>query len=181
MTAAHHPRRRPGSAAVTSARRRARRAVTVRRARAEDAPRLGRLMRAAVLGERGRYPDEVLAAWASLPPLYHRWAMTAGGELRILAERGGRAMGFAGLRGREVTALFVHPAVAGRGLGARLLARVEAEARRRGARSLVLVAARGAVGFYEACGYRVLRRERAPLPGGLALEAVRMVKRGGGG
>jgi putative acetyltransferase len=152
------------------------RAPRLRRATAADAPRLARLMRAAVLGEAGRYPARTLAAWASLPPLYHRWAMTAGGELRVVAEAGRRLVGFAGLRGGEVTALFVRPSAAGRGLGARLLARIEAEARRRGVRSLELLAARGAVGFYRAHGYRPIRPEPAPLPGGVGLPAVRMVK-----
>jgi putative acetyltransferase len=165
---------------VSSPRRAARPApLRIRRARPEDAPRLASIMRAAVRAERGRYPARVLAAWASLPPLYHRWAMTAGGEVRFVAELGSRPVGFAGLRGREVTALFVRPAAAGQGVGARLLARVAAEARRQGARGLVLVAARGAVGFYRACGFRVVRRERAPLPGGLALPSARMARRVG--
>ncbi|HET9553916.1 MAG TPA: GNAT family N-acetyltransferase, partial [Anaeromyxobacteraceae bacterium] len=74
--------------------------------------------------------------------------------------------------------LFVLPRAAGRGLGRRLLERVEAMARRDGVRALTVVAARGAVGFYEAQGFRAVRREGSPLPGGLTLPAVRMGKRG---
>jgi GNAT superfamily N-acetyltransferase len=78
-----------------------------------------------------------------------------------------------------VTALFVRPCEAGRGLGARLLARIEAEARAAGARRLTVVAARGAVPFYAAHGWQVGRPVGSPLPGGGALPAVRMWKLAG--
>ncbi|MCM2332803.1 MAG: GNAT family N-acetyltransferase, partial [Anaeromyxobacteraceae bacterium] len=81
---------------------------------------MARVMRAAALAQADRYPTGLAEAWGALPALYHRWAMTAGGESRVVATAGGRILGFAGWRGREVTALFVHPRAAGRGLGARL-------------------------------------------------------------
>jgi hypothetical protein len=40
-----------------------------------------------------------LAAWSSLPALYHAWAMTAGGEAYLVAERAGRVVGYAARRG----------------------------------------------------------------------------------
>ncbi len=132
-------------------------------------------MRAAVLGEAGRYPARLLAAWA-LPALYHRWAMGPGGEAYLVAVRAGRLLGYAAFRGREVTALFVRPSAAGRGLGARLLEAVEKAAARGGARRLTLLAARAAAPFYAARGWRPLGAARSPLPGGLALPAVRMAK-----
>ncbi len=134
------------------------------------------VMRAAVRGQRGRYGEALLAAWGSLPALYHRWAMTAGGERYLVAARGARLLGYAAWRGGEVTALFVRPGEAGRGLGARLLARVEAAARAEGARRLTAVAALEAVPFYLAHGWRLGRPVGSPLPGGGALPAVRMCK-----
>jgi GNAT superfamily N-acetyltransferase len=133
-------------------------------------------MRAAVLGQRGRYGAATLAAWGRLPALYHRWAMTAGGERYVVAVSGGRLLGYAAWRGDELTALFVRPAAAGRGLGARLLARVEAEARAAGARRLRLVAARAAAPFYLGRGWRAGAATRCPLPGGGALPARRLRK-----
>jgi GNAT superfamily N-acetyltransferase len=133
-------------------------------------------MRAAVRGQRGRYPAALLRAWGGLPALYHRWAMTAGGERYVVAASGDRLLGYAAWRGTELTALFVRPGAAGRGLGARLLARVEAEARAAGARRLTLVAAREAAAFYLARGWRAGRAVRAPLPGGGALPSLRLRK-----
>ena len=150
--------------------------VRIRPGRPEEAAAVARVMRAAVLGQRGRYPEELLAAWARLPALYHRWAMTAGGERYVVAVRGGRLVGYAAWRGGELTALFVRPGEAGRGLGARLLARLEAEATAGGARRLTMVAAPGVVDFYAARGWRPGRKVRSPLPGGGALAARRMWK-----
>jgi GNAT superfamily N-acetyltransferase len=138
---------------------------------------MARIMRAAVRAVARSYPPSAAAAWASLPALYHRWAMTAGGERRVVAERAGRLVAFAGWRGSEVTALFVHPGAAGRGLGARLLARAEAGASRGPTATLSVLAARAAVGFYLACGWTERGPARAPLPGGLRLPAYRMSKR----
>jgi putative acetyltransferase len=135
-------------------------------------------MRAAILAlGQGSGAPRQLAAWASLPALYHRWAMTAGGEDYVVAEERGRVVGYAARRGREVTAVFVAPSRARRGLGAALLARVERDAVRAGARSLFARAALGAVPFYAARGYRRARGIRVPLPGGAALAAAMMRKR----
>jgi putative acetyltransferase len=162
------PRRRAGGRPAGT--------VGIRHARPGEAAAIARVMRSAVRGQRGVYPAPLLAAWGRLPALYHRWAMTAGGERYVVASRGPRLLGYAAWRGGEVTALFVRPGEAGRGLGARLLARAEAGARAAGTRRLTLVAARGAVPFYVAHGWRPGRPARSPLPGGGALPAVRMWK-----
>jgi ribosomal protein S18 acetylase RimI-like enzyme len=152
-------------------------AVRVRRARLADAPRLAAVMRAAVRGvPAGTYPARTLAAWGALPALYHAWAMTAGGETVLVAERGGAVLGYAALRGAELTALFVRPSAARRGVASALLARVEARARRRGVARLRVDAAKSGVAFYRAQGFTGRRTVRVPLPGG-ALVAVRMAKR----
>jgi len=152
--------------------------LRIRRARPADAPALAAVRRAAVLDvPPGAFRRADLAAWASLPPLYDLWAMTAGGEAILAAERAGRVVGFAGLRAAELTALFVAPRAARRGVGAALIAAVERLARRRGLRRLSVVAAASAVPFYLARGFAGRRRARVPLPGGRSLAAVRLAKR----
>lgn len=151
--------------------------LRLRRARPADARAIAAVMRAAVRGVApGTYPARTLAAWGSLPALYHAWAMTAGGETVLVAERAGRIAGYAGLRGAELTALFVRPSAARARVASALLARVEALARRRGVRRLRVDAALSGVLFYAARGFSGARRVRVPLPGG-ALQAVRMGKR----
>jgi len=150
--------------------------LRLRRARLADAAAMARVMRAAARAEAHRYRPGLAEAWGKLPALYHRWAMTAGGEARVVAALGGRVVGFAGWRGREITTLFVHPRWAGRGLGRRLLAAAEAGAAASGARALVVLAARGAVPFYLARGWRDRGPARSPLPGGGSLPARRLAR-----
>ncbi len=150
----------------------------IRRGRLSDAGAVSRVMRASIRGlARGTYGAAALARWSSLPPLYHAWAMTAGGETYLVAEQRGRIAGYAALRRGEVTAVFVRPGAAGRGTGLALLRAVERLARGRGVRGLFARAARGAVGFYERAGFRRGGTERIPLPGGGHLEAVLLRKR----
>jgi len=148
---------------------------TFRRGRPADAAAVARVMSAAVRGRvRARLPARTLQTWASLPPLYHRWAMTAGGETYLVAERTGQMAGYAAVRGAELTALFVHPRFAGRSLGAALVERARRLARRRGVRTLHAAAAPGALPFYAGLGFRPGRAVRVPLPGGRVLRAVRV-------
>jgi GNAT superfamily N-acetyltransferase len=135
---------------------------------------MARVMRAAARAAAARYPPGAAERWGSLPGVYHRWAMSAGGESRLVAVAAGRVVGFSGWRGPEVTALFVHPRAAGRGLGARLLAAAEAGAAQGGARNLTVLAALGAVDFYLTLGWRDAGPGASPLPGGGRLPARRL-------
>jgi ribosomal protein S18 acetylase RimI-like enzyme len=170
--------RRPARPERSAAPGRAESRDRIRRARLADAPAIARVMRAAVRGVApGTYPPRTVAAWASLPALYHAWAMSAGGETLLVAERAGGVVAYAGLRGDELTALFVAPRVGRRGLATALLLRVEALARRRGVRALRVDAAASGLAFYRARGFAGARRVRVPLPGGVALAAVQLRKR----
>jgi putative acetyltransferase len=152
--------------------------LRIRRGRPSDARATAEVMRASIRGlARAAYGPREIARWSSLPPLYHAWAMTAGGETYLVAERGGRVEGYAALRKGEVTAAFVRPGAAGRGIGLALLRAVERLARRRGVRALVARASLGAVGFYERAGFRRAGDARVPLPGGALLRAVLVEKR----
>jgi putative acetyltransferase len=134
-------------------------------------------MRASIRGlARASYTPRELAAWSSLPALYHAWAMTAGGERYVVAEQDGRLVGYAAWRGRELTALFVLPARARTGVGGALLARVERDARRAGARSIFTRAALSGAAFYRAHGFSGARRIHVALAGRETLTAVRLGK-----
>ena len=147
----------------------------IRRALPSDASACAATMRAAIRALLpGVHPARALAAWASLPPLYHRWAMGPGGETYLVAARTGRVLGYAALRGDELTAVFVRPRAQGAGVGRALVLAAASRARRGGARSLRVLAARAAIEFYAALGFRGAAPVRVPLPGGLTLDSVRM-------
>lgn len=81
--------------------------------------------------------------------------------------------GWIDLESGEVTAVYVHPDYARRGVGRTILERLEAVARTAGLETLTLTASLNAVPFYERRGYeRVERIEHET--GGETLECVRM-------
>jgi len=155
--------------------------VILRRAWPADAPAIAAVMRAAVRALRpGAQSPGALAAWGALPALYHRWAMGPGGERYLVAcargPRGGdgRLLGYAARRGGELTAVFVRPSAARRGVGATLLEAVARGARRAGFRTLRVLAAEDAVAFYDRLGFRGARRVEVRLPGGARIRARAM-------
>lgn len=151
--------------------------LRIRPALAADAAACAAVMRAAVRAvSPSLHPPAALAAWSSLPALYHRWAMGPGRETYLVAERAGRILGYAALRGPELTAVFVRPRAQGRGVGRALVGALAGRARRAGHRRLRVLAARAAVPFYASLGFRGAARARVPLPGGRALDAVRMAR-----
>lgn len=98
----------------------------------------------------------------------------AGGETYLVAQHGSTIVGYAALRRSELTALFVHPRVAGRGVGSLLVDRMKRLARQRGANRLFVLAAKGSEGFYASCGFSPGAPTEVSLPGGLKLPALRM-------
>ena len=122
----------------------------------------------------GRHPASALVAWGSLPTLYHRWAMGPGGEQYLVAQRGGKQLGFAARRGGELTAVFVRPPEQGRGVGRALVFAAARGARRNGYLLLRVTAALAAVPFYARLGFRPGASAWVPLPSGPPLRAQRM-------
>jgi N-acetylglutamate synthase-like GNAT family acetyltransferase len=76
----------------------------------------------------------------------------------------------------RIRAFFVHPDWARRGIGRCLLDACENAIREAGFHRAELVATLAGEPLYGACGYSVLSREEAPMPGGLTLPVVRMRK-----
>jgi putative acetyltransferase len=68
-------------------------------------------------------------------------------------------VGTIGLGGDKLRSLFVEPGLHGKGVGARLVAHLEAHARKAGVAELHLSSSITARGFYERLGYRLIRFE----------------------
>ncbi len=129
--------------------------VLVRAARSADAARLAELHRAAIdLGCRGHYDAAQVEAWlAGISAPLHRAAIRE--QCVIVAERHRRAVAFGEYQPRtgQVVHLFTDPALAGCGLGSRVLAALEARAREDGRQEVRLRASLNAARFYERHGY----------------------------
>nr|WP_290223557.1 GNAT family N-acetyltransferase [Trichocoleus desertorum] len=81
-------------------------------------------------------------------------------EVIFLAESAGELVGFSGLstQRQQITAVYTHPQFARQGIGTQVLQALEAAAIEKGYRSLWVTSSLTAVDFYQARGYKLLRK-----------------------
>jgi putative acetyltransferase len=98
-------------------------------------------------------------AWASAADDEQAFAARLGGELTLVATLDGAPVGFASLKGPDhIEMLYVHPAMAGQGVGNMLVDALERLATARGAKRLTVDASDGADGFFGKRGYTAKTR-----------------------
>ncbi|WP_251373794.1 GNAT family N-acetyltransferase [Janthinobacterium sp. JC611] len=146
--------------------------ITLRPALPFDIAALWALRTVAVrVGCATHYAPEQIEVWTASPvPDGYAAMLAAGGG--VVAMQGEAIAGYAMLDidKHEVDAVFVDPALAGLGIGRRLLAALEQLAR------LHLSASLNAVPFYQAAGFVALRGEAYAHPSGISLASVAMEK-----
>jgi putative acetyltransferase len=77
----------------------------------------------------------------------------------FVCQMGDRIVGTIALGGDRLRSLFVEPGLQQAGIGAQLVAHLEAHARKAGVRELKLSSSLTACGFYERLGYRLIQPE----------------------
>ena len=132
-----------------------------------DAPRLAEIFRASIAElTTDDYSEAQQAAWAAAADDEVAFAARLAGELTLVATVDGAPVGFAALKGADVLdLLYVHPAVAGQGIGAQLCEAIEKLAAARGAKQLTADASDTALGFFERRGFEPQRRNTVPRNG----------------
>ena len=133
--------------------------LVIRDATADDAPVISALVQYTVRVSNGRdYPPqavELIVASFALAKVGQRLA-----ERDVfVCEKSGRIVGTIALGADRPRSLFVDPELQQAGIGTRLVAHLEAHARKVGVRELKLSSSLTARGFYERLGYRLIRPE----------------------
>jgi putative acetyltransferase len=120
-----------------------------------DAPLLAEIFRASIEELTGDdYGEAQQQAWASAADDEADFAARLANRLTLVGTFDGSPVGFIALEGPEhIDMLYVHPAVAGQGVGAMLCDAVEKIAGSRGTRRLVVDASDTALGFFQHRGY----------------------------
>ena len=131
----------------------------IRDATADDAAAISALVqRTAQISNRPDYTAEALAFIVA-----NFAADKVAGRMRerhtFICLIEGRVVGTIALGGDRLRTLFVEPELQGSGVGARLVAHLEAHARTAGVAELKLSSSLTARGFYERLGYRMIMRE----------------------
>jgi putative acetyltransferase len=131
-----------------------------------DAPLLAEIFRASIAELAAEdYSEAQRAAWAEAAGDEDAFAARLAGALTLVATVEGAAVGFASLRGTEIDMLYVHPAVAGQGVGTMLCDALEKLAAARGVARLTADASDTALGFFTHRGFVAERRNSVPKNG----------------
>jgi len=131
--------------------------LTIRPATPADVPALSDLIRRTVrLSNASDYPAEVVELIAADNAPDKVAQRLAERDVFVCFE-GQRLVGTIGLESDKLRSLFVEPSLQGKGVGARLVAHLEAHARKAGVTELLLSSSITARGFYERLGYRLIR------------------------
>jgi putative acetyltransferase len=125
-----------------------------------DVPVLREIFRASVADLTGEdYTEAQQEAWAASLDDDVAFAKRLGQQLTLVATLEGSPVGFASLAGKDkIDMLYVHPAVAGQGVGTMLIDALEKLAGARGAAKLTVDASDTAQGFFEKRGYVAQQR-----------------------
>ena len=133
----------------------------------EDAPMLAEIFRAAIAElTSDDYSEAQQEAWASAAEDVGEFGKDLASQLTLIATMEGSPIGFASLEGKDkIGMLYVHPAVAGQGVGRMLVDALEKLAGSRGVGRLKVDASDSARGFFEKRGYVAQQRNTVSLAG----------------
>ncbi len=133
----------------------------------EDAQLLAEIFRAAIAELTTEdYSEAQQEAWASVAEDVGAFGKDLAGQLTLIATIEGSPIGFGSLEGKDkIGMLYVHPAVAGQGVGAMLVDALEKLAGSRGVGKLKVDASDSARGFFEKRGYVAQQRNTVTVAG----------------
>lgn len=125
-----------------------------------DAPILAEIFRASIAElTADDYSEAQQAAWSAAADDENAFEARLAGQLTLIATAGGSPVGFVSLRGSEqIDMLYVHPAMAGRGVATMLCDAVEKLSAARGTARLTADVSDTARRFFERRGFVAQRR-----------------------
>jgi putative acetyltransferase len=132
-----------------------------------DVPMLVAIFVAAIQEQTGDdYSEAQQEAWAAVVEDEETFGKKLASELTLIATIHNAPVGFASLKGNDhIDMLYVHPSVAGQGVGAMLCDALEKLAGARGTKSLSVDASDNALDFFKQRGYVARQRNSVTLNG----------------
>ena len=134
---------------------------------AADTPMLAAIFTASVQELTGDdYSEAQQEAWAAVAEDEESFGKKLSDELTLIATMQNAPVGFATLKGIDhIEMLYVHPSVAGQGVGAMLCDALEKLAGARGAKNLSVDASDNALDFFKRRGYVAQQRNSVTVNG----------------
>jgi putative acetyltransferase len=134
---------------------------------ATDVPMLAAIFVASIQELTGdAYSEAQQEAWAAVADDEQEFGNKLAGELTLIATLQNSPVGFASLKGNDhIDMLYVHPSVAGQGVGAMLCDALEKLAGARGTKNLIVDASDSALDFFKKRGYVAQQRNSVTVNG----------------
>jgi putative acetyltransferase len=134
---------------------------------AADVPMLAAIFVASIQELTGdAYSEAQQEAWAAVADDEQEFGNKLAGELTLIATLQNSPVGFASLKGNDhIDMLYVHPSVAGQGVGALLCDALEKLAGARGTKNLIVDASDSALDFFKKRGYVAQQRNSVTVNG----------------
>jgi putative acetyltransferase len=134
---------------------------------AADVPMLAAIFVASIQELTGdAYSEAQQEAWAAVADDEQEFGNKLAGELTLIATLQNSPVGFASLKGNDhIDMLYVHPSVAGQGVGAMLCDALEKLAGARGTKNLIVDASDSALDFFKKRGYVAQQRNSVTVNG----------------
>jgi putative acetyltransferase len=150
---------------------------------AADTPMLAAIFVAAVQELTGDdYSEAQQEAWAAVADDEETFGKRLASELTLIATLQGSPVGFASLKNNEqIDLLYVHPSVAGQGVGTLLCDALEKLAAARGTKDLSVDASDTAIDFFRKRGYVAQQRNSVTINGEWLANTTMKKALGGGG
>jgi len=153
--------------------------MKIRKASSADKEKISRLHVASIRGLcASNYTLEQLNDWTSVltPSAYDQALREKVFLVAYNSQHDLLGLGILDIRNAEVSAIYIHPDAAGKGIGSKLLNELEKIARNSNILKITVHSTLNAKGFYIAHGYLEQELTFHNLPNGLKLECIRMFK-----
>ncbi len=132
--------------------------IRIRKFKLRDAVSLARLHRGTIRSVNKRdYSQKEIAAWSGRTSA-KRFRNLVKLNTRYVAVKNNSIVGFGDYKDNEVMGLYIHKNFIGRGIGTRLLTKMEREIYANGKRTLKCTATVTARPFYEKNGFKVIKK-----------------------
>lgn len=153
--------------------------MRIRKARLADSAEIARLHRATIRAINANdYSPAEIKEWSGRSSA-KRFRSSHGKAFRYVAVEGEKIVGFADFNKENPEnywGLYVHKDFLGRGIGSRLMKKMEEAAKKMGAKKFVLSATKTAKAFYEKQGFKVNKKSKHPVED-QKLDVYVMIKR----
>ncbi len=150
--------------------------MRIRKFKKLDAIQLARLHRSTIRNVNNQnYPKKEINVWAGKVSA-EKFRKSAKENIRLVAVEKGKIIGFGDYKKDDLMGLYIHKDWIGKGIGKKLLQRLEVDAYKKGIRTMKCTSTITAHKFYEKNGYKTIKKTKFQI-GNQKLTVYEMKKR----